>query len=790
MSSEIEPEERPADTLSPEVPPAPAEPSAQKDTSPSFGSELLARRVPQILGLYLGGATSAVLFVEFLVGRYALSPYLVDALLLALVLAVPAVAVLAYAHGAPGAQRWTRRQMLAVAANGVVGMGVLAAAFWGKPLGATTETVSIETAEGEVIQRQVAQAAFRRRLVVADFGGDEALGRAAGYALAADLDQDLFVSAFDARSLRRAIKQAGFETVAGAPVALLRDAAEDRQFDQLLTGRVEVTPQGFRVEASLHAPGGPARPTTYTAEGASLPRLLDDVSARVRADLGLPEVHLAQSDDQLIEDHLSGSTDALSAWAAGYHAQGFLDDQDAAVRHFQAAVDLDTTFARAFGNLGFTLATLARESEALTALAAAQRHRYRLPEPKRFGLDAFVARLEQRPDDALAIVRDWAALFPDDTQALETLLGLQVLRDDLDGAIATAQQLAALDAGNPIRTFSLAKLYFQDERLDEAREAAETYIAQVPEDPAGLSMLAGIVWQQGDIDEALELSRQAIRLDPADLRYASSLAAYQMLAGSWDEAEAGFKRIADRAPEASDRAYALNRLAHLYDAQGRYQDAAQTLDAYWTVYESYSPTVNVLYGKVGEGYHYTRAGRTDVFEQALAQALSTPEAAQSSEYRGAVSASAAWAYAQIGRSAEVFRYTRIADSLYRAYGREESLPYVRAVRGMGHANQGDYARAISAMEPHAEKTPTDYFRMLPLAHAYLAAGDEAKARETAETILISFPAHPGAHLVLAKVKRGAEAREHLDQALAGWTQADPEFEPAREARALRQRVAS
>ena len=67
------------------------------DAAPREGlwARLLARRVPQLVGLYLGTATSAVLFVDFLVKRYALSPYLVDLFLAAALLILPSVVLLA-----------------------------------------------------------------------------------------------------------------------------------------------------------------------------------------------------------------------------------------------------------------------------------------------------------------------------------------------------------------------------------------------------------------------------------------------------------------------------------------------------------------------------------------------------------------------------------------------------------------------------------------------------------------------------------------------------------------------
>lgn len=767
----------------------PAEPSEEEAPAPpSLWSRMIERRVPQALGLYVGGATSAVLFTEFLTKRYALSPYLVDALLLALVLAVPAVAALAYWHAAPGAQRWTRKQGVVLSCNAVGALAVLAFAFWGKPLGATTETVTVETADGGAVERTVAKAAFRKRVVVSDFEGE--MGRAVGYALGEDLGQDLFVTALDARALRRPLREAGFETTAGAPFALLRNGAGNVRADRLITGRVERTGRGYRIEAQAHTTSGPDRPERYTLEGPDLLWLVDDLSARIRADLGLPETHLAEADDRPVADILSGSTEAVAAWADARHALDFEDDLEAGLRYLDAAVAQDSTFALAHDYRGGVLNGLARQPEALAAFTTAQRHRYRLPESVRFSLDVTVALFEKRPDDALALAHEWAALYPDDVSAYERLMDLLRRADDAEGALQTARTLVEIDPGNPDRRYALAALLYNEERYDEARREIGTFTNEDPEDPNGYALLAAVLRSQGDLGAAVEANRQAIRLDPTDTRYSLYLGSNLMYAGQWAEAERTFEKAAARATEPSDRAVALNALAHVYDAQGRYRAATETLDKVWAVMSSYTPPVDVMLAQLGEGYHYTRAGRTETFEQTLREATAQPEVLESEGYRASISTAAAWAYAQLGRSDEVFRYAAEADSLARAYGDESSLPFIRAVRGIGYANRGDQRRAIRDLTPHYRKNPTDHYRVMPLAEAYLAAGDGAKAREVAESVLVAFPAHPGAHLLLAKLDRNrpAGAHRHLRSALAAWAEADPGFRPAQEARALLRRL--
>ena len=784
-----------------QVAPAPehaAAPAAEPDVMPPAGprqpsawERALSRRVPQILGLYVGAATSAVLFTEFLTARYALSPYLVDVLLAAVVLALPAVAVLAYTHGAPVHQRWSWRQVGALGANGLLGLGVLAAAFWGKPLGATTETVSVETADGETVQRTVAKAAFRERVAVADFGGDAALGPAVGYALVRDLRQDLFVTAYGAGALRRPLREAGFETSSQAPVPLVKEAARDFLSDVVVTGTVERSPRGFRLSAALHPVGRPGAPSRYNVEGPSLLRLIDDLSVQIRAGLDLPEGH--QAEDRAVEDLLTGSADALAAWGAGHHAQNYLDAPEDAVAHFRRAVALDSTFATAYATLGETLRHLARGDESLAAFRAGQRHRYRLTESDRFRLDTQIANAEQRPEDALSTVREWASFYPDDVDAQMWLAAYAAYGGETEEALGAYRRLVEIDPSNPLRHYQLAVALYNEERYEEGRAEVESYIAEAPDDPDGYTLRATFEATGGDFEAATASVNRAIRLDPTDPQHRLTLAGYQYAAGEWDHAEAGYRRVAAEAAEPAYVGGALQLLAHVYDAQGQLAKAAETLDQAWEAYEPTTTRVALLATKLQEGYHYTRAGRTGDFETMMAQALAQPEAQTGLAYRGRIAVGAAYAYAQTGQVERSLRYAATADSSYAAYGSAEGKPFVNALRGLAEVQRGRWDRAAALLAPYAQDNPAPSEYTFALAEALLRAGETERAREVAGGLRVRAPGHPRPRLVLAQLdarRDPAAARRHLNVALVAWADADAGFEPARRARALRQRLAA
>jgi len=109
----------------------------------SFFRELLARRVPQFLGGYLAASWIIVEFLDWLVNRYPLSPYLVEFGLVAMASMIPTVALIAYFHGKPGRDRWTRVEKIGIPSNLVIAAALLFFIFQGRELGATTTTVTV-----------------------------------------------------------------------------------------------------------------------------------------------------------------------------------------------------------------------------------------------------------------------------------------------------------------------------------------------------------------------------------------------------------------------------------------------------------------------------------------------------------------------------------------------------------------------------------------------------------------------------------------------------------------------
>jgi len=165
----------------------------------SFFRDLLDRRLPQILGIYLGACWAVVQFVDFLVNRYVLSPNLTDVAIVVLISFIPTIMLLAYFHGKPGRDRWTRMEKIGIPFNFVLTCTLVFFIFSGEELGAASRTVTVLDEQGNQIERVIPKSQFRKKMVLFYFDNETGdpeldwLQYGFSFMIGYDLSQDMFL---------------------------------------------------------------------------------------------------------------------------------------------------------------------------------------------------------------------------------------------------------------------------------------------------------------------------------------------------------------------------------------------------------------------------------------------------------------------------------------------------------------------------------------------------------------------------------------------------------------------
>ena len=148
---------------------------------------------------------------------------------------VSTIILLAYFHGKPGRDSWTKIEKIGIPVN-VLGMiFLLLFLFKGKDLGAATTMISMTNEEGQLIERIVPKTEFRKKIMIFFFeneSGDTTLdwlSYGITDLLITDLIQDIYTEVrtlYHSQSGIDRIKQTGYQEFVGIPLMLEKEISE------------------------------------------------------------------------------------------------------------------------------------------------------------------------------------------------------------------------------------------------------------------------------------------------------------------------------------------------------------------------------------------------------------------------------------------------------------------------------------------------------------------------------------------------------------------------------------
>ncbi|MEJ2483357.1 MAG: hypothetical protein P8049_09670, partial [Gemmatimonadota bacterium] len=437
--------------------------------------ELFARRVPQIMGGYLATGWLVLEFTDWAVNRYLLSAHLTDFIVAGWLLLLPAVSMVAWFHGKPGRDQWSRAERIGLTINLVLAAVVLFGLFRGRDLGAATTTVVVEDEEGNTIERVIPKSEFRKSILVFPFDNDSGndgfdwLEYAVPIGVRMDLLQDPFVTIPDNEQLSMRMRQEGLDDGLDVPLTLKRQLADRLHAEHFVSGTIEDSAGTPTVTVSLYETerGKLIQQTSFTGQVALA--LADRVSLQLRNDLELPTQHIESTADLEVAELLTKNPEAYRAFVAATEASTKRRDFEAAAEQLENAVARDSTFALAWLEL-FQARTLLNDAAAgEQALDRAMDYMYRLPERVQFPVRAITYWIVRRdPERAIATSEMWAELYPDDVDAHDQLAGYYEVAGRREDARAERERILELDPGRVGQLQMISGLYRAEGEFEQA----------------------------------------------------------------------------------------------------------------------------------------------------------------------------------------------------------------------------------------------------------------------------------------------------------------------------------
>lgn len=740
-----------------------------------------------VMGVYFAALWTAVEIAAFVEERYQLTSNVTDVVFAALLLLLPSVLLVTYYHADPGKQKVPLPEKVGIPANLIAASIIVVLMFGTEDIGAVMQTVTVTDPEGQVLERQIPKAQYRRRIAVFPFDAPDDAWHAYGlaYAMQLKLSQDIFFNVQTPSDFGARMKRTAFPDGVGVPVSLQREIARERHLGHFLTGRIgRGVGGGLRASATVYdsVRGRSIAQADFSAP--DLFSLTDAIADWLKAVLGIPEWHLESIGDLPTAEVLTASLDAYQAYTAGATAVALHNDYETGLAQLTRAVELDPSFAVAHLTLGSVHLMANQAQGAHAAFAAASEHAYRLPERLQILVKHNYFYMSQQIERAYAVLDMGAELYPDDTFLLGMKAQIDALRDDRESAIAILLRIIELDPEQQQLLHRVSRLTESLGREDDAYSYLVQYTEQFPDDHDGYLKTGEFLARVGRHDEAAAAFQRAALLQPDDVGIIIQLALVERNLGDFDGAWSLLDDALAKAGTPEEREQVFGARGDLYRFRGQNVLALRELQAQLAEAAKFQPPVMALLAQLNSAGMYVHAGQPEAGEAIIERVV-----AQLQPPYDAISAVGRLQFALALEDPELIAAAVPAfDAVIEAF----SLHAFRALsvfaRGRVHELRGECTLAIPFYEEEARLSPTDKEINHQLGRCYHALGEFDRASPQLREALRVLPMAPKVHYSMALLMRDMgdldAARRHLDIALGVWAEADAFYEPARKAREL------
>jgi tetratricopeptide (TPR) repeat protein len=759
-------------------------------------TELFRRRIPQILGAYLIGSWAVLEFADWAVNRYLLSPYLVDFAFALLALMAPSVLLLAWFHGAPGRDSWSRVEKIGIPLNLAVAGIVLFGVFQGRDLGAATTTVVVADEEGNELERVVPKSEFRRKVALFPFdnvSADTSLGwlqHGLPLAIYHDLRQDIFFDVQHAAYFAERLREAGFTAGVDVPLSLQREIARDTHRNYFLTGAITQAEGEIVVETSLYDAARGRLVSEAAASGNDPLALADLLSLQLKRDLEIPAQHVEESTDLPVAELVTASRSAFRDYVEGFRAVVLEGDWERAIRAANNARAADPSFAYAH-MLAYQVLLLGnRGLEGQEAVKAAVEHDYRLAERDGFAAKISYYHIVRRDiEKAVAVARMQTELFPDDVEGHASLAQLLAVQNDRPAAIAEYETILELDPSQYDVLQTIGGLYESMGEFESALDYYGRYVERFPDSERSFRVVGDLYRQLGEHEQARANYERALLVDPGSVESLIALGSLEHTTGRMQEAEARYEEAFEAASTSEQRAAVFEGLQEFYNWRGQVRDAieqrARRIEA---LQGSTHPPVQTAVHRLLSLDLFVRAGEP----AAALDSLAAIQASFEPPWDLLGSLGAVVVFSELEDDERLSEAIKALNRMITALGYEYIRTLALWTEGRLNELQGDCESGLEKYSAALELTPAQASLHTEIGRCERKLGRLAEATASLGRTLRVWPADAEALLELALVREEAGDREaaleQVNAALEVWAEADPGFEPAAEARALQTRL--
>ncbi len=775
-------------------PSAPTNAEPQSHKPQGFWSELRARRVPQFVGSYLVGSFVFLQFLDWCASRDFFSGDWAILVFRFLALLLPSVILLSWRFGRPGPDQWKKVDKVAVPANVIGAILLVVFMAFGMPfLRAGQTTVTVEDENGETIQRVVPEADRIKRVAAFFFenrSGDpelDYLRHGLHFLTTYDLSQDMMLSVMSSQYLIAELWRLSPEDPFDIPLLAQREVAEDYQCTHFFNGAFAREGENWEVDLVLYNTKTGRKTAEHQYRGRDLFALIDQASVELRRDLGVPEYHIAESEDLPIAAITSDDLKAYRKYIEGANALLLHNDYANAEKALDEAIALDPRFGLAHFMQMQVYANGGQPERAPEAMDNTMDVLYNFPERMKFLVKATNYVVTGESEKRMAILSMWVELYPQDASGITQLAYSYQQMGDYEAAAGIYEEALKFDDNRGEFLVQLGSCYELMGRFDDALAQYARYTERYPESTKGLKQAADVYRNTGRYAEAWSAYERIMLQEPDNITVQINMAAVREWEGRFDDALALLEQAEEDAASIVDQASAAGERASLLAELGRIREAIvlheQTTEMRRVFDRPFSlafrgidmMSYHMRIGDTATGMQYWRANKP-MFSGIFADG----EGFYRTVYGVAIENpdTIAAGLEQVQRFSDAFG----ADPRFLVQMRAEKL----RLEGKPDEAAALYGGFIDNRRGQV------YRGRVELAELHRLAGDLQTAQSIIDEVLELLPRYAEGLMEAAEIARARGNRKaaaaHLDELLGVWSKADPDFAPLVEAQAMRKEI--
>ena len=574
----------------------------------TFIQEAFARRIPQIIGMYIAAVWLAVEIGDWVSERFSAPDNLSSFIFVGMLTLLPTVIIVAWGHGKPGRDRWTKTQLVLVPLN--IAAAFFAMSYLIKPVTAATKVTTLMSVVDEVgrpVAYEVAKEGFHQPVMASFWTNTSSnqardwLGYASTWLLAEDLRRSPIISVqtpYDSSSLLNQLRSKGFDRAMGSPLSLDLQIAANRSAKWLIRGEVsELAADLVQFTAYLYDVSTGEEVKAISASGddwlKSLDQIAEDIEAEMTADL---ENDATLIPDLSIAEHTSQSEQAIKHLINSRNAVRLDNDYTTGVAELEKALKEDQGFANAHVLLMLSQRAMGDFEAAIHHARSALLLDYKLYQETAFIVKAVLYSLEADTDKTLKVLENWVKVYPESIQALDTLGETYInIGQHLQEAKGVYEKLYALEPERDKTLIDLSNIYRLEGNSEKAIKLIQEYVSLNPGKADAYLHLAEAYFQFGQFNQAKRYFEEAVIYDSNNIKAEIGVVKVQAAQGDYSGALQQLEALRERAITDQDHYLILDFREALLYSTGQIKASMQNLDEWEGYADKILPPISLLF---------------------------------------------------------------------------------------------------------------------------------------------------------------------------------------------------